>query len=157
MHRDNGVCLSLSLACVRRIKSECESREFKSKYTRFGILGSTDCTARARCMRAYVESSRAAPTRAEERASGRMRATRAAFPCVVGHHEERRHSLCVYRPLPYTASAYALASSESERNGKRKGEGDKRHTIVSRSWIIQARVHGPTHRPFLLTRYCVYP
>ncbi|KYM80323.1 hypothetical protein ALC53_09417 [Atta colombica] len=84
-----------------------------------------------------------------------MRATRAAFPCVVGHREERRHSLCVYRPLPYTASAYALASSESERNGKRKGEGDKRHTIMSRSWIIQARVHGPTLRPFLLTQYCI--
>jgi len=58
---------------------ECESREFKSKYTRFGILGSTDCTVRAQCMRARAELSRAAPSGAEERIRGRMRATRAAL------------------------------------------------------------------------------
>jgi len=94
----------------------------------------------------------AEPSRAEPR-------TRLAGACVLRASRlppRFTPSPCVYRPLPYTASAYALAPSESERNREREreGEGDKRHTIVSRSWIIQARVHGPTHHSFLLTR-CV--
>lgn len=41
---------------------------------------------------------------------------------------------------------------ERQNERGREGEGDKHHTIVSQSWIIQACVHGPTHHPFLLMR-----
>jgi len=97
------------------------------------------------CMRARAEPSRAEPR------------TRLAGACALRASRLPSRftpSPCVYRPLPYTASAYALTPNESERNREREEERDKRHTIVSQSWIIQACVHGPTHHSFLLTR-CV--
>lgn len=68
VHGDNAVYISLSrsLALRVRLKSECGSREFKSKYIRFRILDSTDYVEHRPYMRARAEQSRVEPSRAED-------------------------------------------------------------------------------------------
>lgn len=139
------VSLSRSLALRVRLKSECGSREFKSKYTRFRILDSTDYVDIARiCAPApsRAERSRARPkrgSRAHARRAPRRPASRQRHASTAHYH---------IRPL-HTRQRRARVR---ETGREREGEGDKRHTIVSQSWIIQACVHGPTHHPFLLMR-----
>lgn len=110
-------------------------------------------------MRARADSGRAAPSRAEDRDRGRMRAARTALSFAVPPRFAPSPS--VYRPLPYTGSAYALAPSESERNGRREGERGRQapyHRVAELDNSgLRPRANAPssTH-PFLLTRRWAY-
>lgn len=134
--------LSLSLACAPREEVKIGMR----------IAGIQEVSTRALEFSALlIAPARAcapAPSRAERARVGprrghatRMRATHAAPLHVVA-------SPCVYRPLPYTASAYARERRARARgtDSEREREGDKRHAIVCVAAELDnsgPRVHTP--------------